>query len=279
MLTSSYESLSLYLYPSFTVQLPYFMSLNTSSPPVVKKPYLNIPIVESGDPLVPIPTEAFVCADPHPYTALGAPYGGASPFFVRQEVLVALQIAQNVLQRQRPAWKLFIFDAYRPVAVQQFMVAFTFEQALKDRGLERSQLSTKQEDTLWEEVFQLWAAPSLDPATPPPHSTGAAVDIALFDTATQETVWMGSPIDELSDRSQPDYFAAIMVDTQCPEPERTRATLAHTHRQLLKDTMQEAGFERHSGEWWHFSLGDQMWAWLRRQSQPERMWKARYGRI
>ncbi|MDJ0538955.1 MAG: M15 family metallopeptidase, partial [Microcystis sp. M53603_WE2] len=25
--------------------------------------------------------------------------------------------------------------------------------------------------------------------------------------------------------------------------------------------MEEAGFSRHKGEWWHFSLGDQMWAW------------------
>ncbi len=255
------------------------MSLNASSPPAVKKPYSNIPIVESGDPLVPIPVETFVCADPHLYAVLGAPYGDASPFFMRQQVLAALQVAQTQLQRQQPAWKLFIFDAYRPVAVQQFMVDFTFEQVLQDRELVQSQLSAEQTEALWEEVFQLWAAPSLDPATPPPHSTGAAVDITLFDTATQETIWMGSPIDELSERSQPDYFAAIMTDTQRPKPERAGAMLANTHRQLLKDAMQEAGFERHLGEWWHFSLGDQMWAWLRQQSQPERLWTARYGRI
>jgi zinc D-Ala-D-Ala dipeptidase len=255
------------------------MSPNASSPAVFKKPYSTIPIVESDDPLVPIPAEAFVCADPHPYAALGAPYGSASPFFVRPSVLAALQTAQTLLQRQRPAWTLFIFDAYRPVEVQQFMVDFTFKQALKDRGLARSQLSSSQTDALWEEVSQLWAAPSLDPATPPPHSTGAAVDITLFDTATQSTVWMGSPIDELSERSQPDYFAAIMADAQRPELERAEAMLAHTHRQLLKDAMQEAGFERHLGEWWHFSLGDQMWAWLRQQSHPERIWTARYGRI
>jgi zinc D-Ala-D-Ala dipeptidase len=255
------------------------MSPNVSSSLTFKKPYSDIPIIESGDPLIPIPAEAFVCADPHPYAALGAPYGGASPFFVRQEVLSALQMAQTLLQHQRPTWKLFIFDAYRPVAVQQFMVGFTFEQALKDRGLVRSQLSAIQTDALWAEVFQLWAAPSLDFATPPPHSTGAAIDITLFNTATQSTVWMGSPIDELSERSQPDYFATIMADTHRPESERTEATLAHAHRQLLKDIMHEAGFERHLGEWWHFSLGDQMWAWLRRQKQPGQPWTAQYGRI
>jgi zinc D-Ala-D-Ala dipeptidase len=255
------------------------MSPNVSSSKTARKPYSNIPIVESNDPLVPIPADAFVCADPHPYAALGAPYGGVSPFFVRPAVLTALQVAQTLLQQQQPTWKLFIFDAYRPVAVQQFMVDFTFEQALKARGLTRSQLSETQIDALWEEVFQLWAAPSLDLAAPPPHSTGAAIDITLFNSATQSTVWMGSPIDELSERSQPNYFAAIMADASRPEPERAEAMLADTHRQLLKDAMQEAGFERHLGEWWHFSLGDQMWAWLRRQSQPEQTWTAQYGRI
>jgi zinc D-Ala-D-Ala dipeptidase len=159
------------------------------------------------------------------------------------------------------------------------MVDFTFEQVLKERGLLRSQLSPAQIDALWEDVFQLWAPPSLDSAMPPPHSTGGAVDLTLFDTAAQETVWMGSPIDELSERSQPDYFEAIAANIHCPEPERTSAKLAHVHRELLKDVMQEAGFERHLGEWWHFSLGDQMWAWLNQKKQPTLAWTARYGRI
>jgi len=30
----------------------------------------------------------------------------------------------------------------------------------------------------------------------------------------------------------------------------------HSHRQLLWDVMRYSGFQRHPGEWWHFSLGD-----------------------
>ena len=30
---------------------------------------------------------------------------------------------------------------------------------------------------------------------------------------------------------------------------------------LLDEVMRSAGFRRHGNEWWHFSLGDQMWAW------------------
>lgn len=245
----------------------------------LRKPYWDIPILESHEPLVAIPSEAFIYADPHPYAQLGAPYGDASPFFVRQAVCIALEQAQQLLQRLDSAWQLFIFDAYRPVVVQQFMVEYTFEQALQDRQLERDLLSSDQANALWQEVFQMWAPPSLDPATPPPHSTGAAVDITIFDTTAHQTIWMGSPIDELSERSHPDYFRTVAADETRTAAERAEAALAHTHRQQLKAAMADAGFERHPGEWWHFSLGDQMWAWLNKQKQPRLDWTARYGRV
>jgi D-alanyl-D-alanine dipeptidase len=31
--------------------------------------------------------------------------------------------------------------------------------------------------------------------------------------------------------------------------------------------MDAAGFSRHANEWWHFSLGDQMWAWARGKAE------------
>jgi D-alanyl-D-alanine dipeptidase len=31
--------------------------------------------------------------------------------------------------------------------------------------------------------------------------------------------------------------------------------------------MTAAGFDRHGNEWWHFSLGDQMWAWARGEAE------------
>jgi zinc D-Ala-D-Ala dipeptidase len=243
------------------------------------KPYWDIPIFESHEPLVPIPRDTFIWADPHPYAALGAPYGEASPFFVREGVLTALIQAQQALQRQQIYWKLFIFDAYRPVAVQTFMVERTFADLLQARGLEQSMLSPSQLEALWEEVYQLWAPPNWDPKTPPPHSTGAAVDLTLFDPKTQQTVWMGSPIDELSARSQPSYFGTLAQDLTLTEGDRASATLAHAHRQVLHEAMREAGFQRHPGEWWHFSLGDQMWAWLSTLENPNASFSARYGRV
>jgi len=62
---------------------------------------------------------------------------------------------------------------------------------------------------------------------------------------------MGSAIDELSPRSHPNYFYQYQPVEQH----------YHSHRQLLWDVMRYSGFSA-SGQWWHFSIGDQMWAWL-----------------
>jgi zinc D-Ala-D-Ala dipeptidase len=244
----------------------------------MSKPYWVIPIVESQEPLVPMPQDAFVYATPHPYVTLGAPYGDASPFFLREGVLSALLNAQQTLKASQPHWKLFIFDAYRPVAVQKFMVELTFAKLLTTRKLELSSLSPAETDAIWTEVYQFWAPPNLDLKTPPPHSTGAAVDLTLFDTQSQELVCMGSPIDEVSARSQPDYFGDIAQNADLLNPDRENAALAHRHRQILDRVMTQAGFKRHPGEWWHFSLGDQFWAWLSQQASSA-PGTARYGRV
>ncbi|MGF1515650.1 MAG: M15 family metallopeptidase, partial [Elainellaceae cyanobacterium] len=49
----------------------------------------------------------------------------------------------------------------------------------------------------------------------------------------------------------------------------------HRHRQILNTALSSAGFCRHRQEWWHFSYGDQMWAWFTNQEQLGAI--ARYG--
>jgi D-alanyl-D-alanine dipeptidase len=230
------------------------------------KPYQKIPIVECGESLVPIPLEQFAVESPHPYEKLGAPYGNASPYYLRESVAASLIAAQAELQQRHPGWCIQIFDAYRPITVQQFMVDHTFAELVQAQQLNLDTLSNDQRDAIWQQVYQFWAVPNPNPMTPPPHSTGAAVDITLVD-AIGQTIDMGSAIDEVSPRSYPDYYAN--------RPER----LYHEHRQLLEDVMYFAGFRRHPNEWWHFCLGDQMWAWLCNQENPAANAIARYGRI
>ncbi|MEB3289880.1 MAG: M15 family metallopeptidase [Leptolyngbya sp.] len=232
------------------------------------KPYQTIPIADCGEPLVPIPAATFARVNPHPYQRLGAPYGHQSPYWLRLGVIEALEVAQTHLQQQHPQWRIQIFDAYRPIAVQEFMVNHALEELRQQRYAPQASLTEAQHQELMAEVIQFWAIPSHDPSTPPPHSTGAALDISLVD-GEGHPIPMGSPIDEISERSWPHYFA------DHPDPE---AQPFHRHRQILHWAMTTAGFCRHPQEWWHFSLGDQLWAWQQRQADPSQTVIARYGR-
>ena len=232
------------------------------------KPYQAIPIRDCGEPLVAIPGDRLGLVQPHVYQVLGAPYGKQSPYYLRSGVLGALLQAQGMLQQNRPGWRIQVFDAFRPLAVQQFMVEHTFLEQVQARGWVATALTTAQREAVMAEVMQFWAVPSDDPATPPPHSTGAALDVTLIDHAGA-VVEMGSPIDEVSARSHPNHFA--------PSPSPAEQGF-HRHRTLLNQVMESAGFRRHPNEWWHFSRGDQLWAWQRRQETGDHNFLAHYGR-
>jgi zinc D-Ala-D-Ala dipeptidase len=232
------------------------------------KPYRQVPIQECGEPLVAIPLQLFAIETPHPYIKCGADYHGKSPYYLRQGVLDRVIQAQERLQQLHPGWCIQIFDAYRPVEVQQYMVDYTFRQTVIDRQLDLAQLSDAQKQQIWEDVYKIWAIPSFDLETPPPHSTGAAIDLTLVDEHGSP-IDMGSPIDEMSDRSLPGYF---------DKSQDPIAQQYHHHRQLLDRVMTDAGLIRHPNEWWHFSIGDQLWAWLNNQIDPQHPLSAHYGR-
>lgn len=232
------------------------------------KAYRTIPIVECGEPLVTIPGGLFRRFDPPPYISFGASYGGASPWMLRRGVLDALSRAQSRLAARKPGWMIYLFDVYRPNAVQEFMVEREFGIKAREAGWNPAALTAAQRDTLAEKVFKYWALPSTDPATPPPHSTGATMDITLADEHGHE-VDMGSPIDEGAPPAAPDYFATAT------DP---RGQAAHVNRVLLREVMEAEGFRQHPDEWWHFSKGDQLWAWLEREKTGNAAIHAIYGR-
>lgn len=242
--------------------------MNERVAPTVGRPWQDIAIVDCGEPLQPIPAGEFVLTVPHPYQVLGAPYGpGVTPFALRAGVLEALRAAQRELQQARRGWRLKIFDAYRPIAVQQFMVDRTFADLVARAGRAPGTLSPAERRSFIERVDRFWSPPSADPADAPPHSTGAAVDVTLVDDSDRD-IDFGSPVDEVSERSYPDCYAGSNLVAE-------RAF--HQHRQLLRHCMVAAGFAPHPREWWHFSCGDRLWAWWQ-QREPAPTAIARYGR-
>ena len=213
------------------------------------RPWSPIPIKECGECLQPLPGE-LLRMEPHPYMALGAPYGpSGQPFQLRQGVVRRLLEAQQRLLDHDPSLRLSIFDAWRPIAVQAFMVEHSIAELCRERGVERR--SGDAFDRVVADVGRFWATPSRDPATPPPHSTGAAVDLTLSNGAGIPLA-MGGEIDAIGALSDPQHYGGR------EDPE---ARCWHQRRQLLADVMDASGFAQHPNEWWHYSFGDQLWAW------------------
>lgn len=226
-----------------------------------------IGIEECGEPLVEIPHRFFPRFEPHPYQSLGAPYGNVSPFFARKGAVERLEGAQRELQRRHAGLQLKIFDAFRPHAVQQFMVDFTAARLARERGLDFPAAAHDERESILRAVYSIWARPSDDPALPTPHSTGGAIDLTLVDAGGAE-LRMGGAIDEISARSLPNYYRLKSGKD---------FTHYHSNRELLCSVMESAGFRRLSHEWWHFSYGDQMWGLLQTLDSGESV-PARYGR-
>ena len=215
------------------------------------RPWSPIPIEECGEPMQALPP-ALLRMEPHPYMALGAPYGASgTPFKLRLGVVQRLLDAQQQLVEHDPSLRLSIFDAWRPIAVQAFMVDHSIAELCRERGVEPR--SGDAFDQVVADVGRFWAAPSRDPMTPPPHSTGAAVDLTLS-SSDGTPLAMGGEIDAIGAVSEPQHFAGR---------EDSNARRWHQRRQLLAEVMGAAGFAQHPNEWWHYSFGDQLWAWRR----------------
>lgn len=213
------------------------------------RPWSPIPIEDCGEPLQALPP-VFLRMEPHPYLALGAPYGAlGNPFQLRLGVVQRLLDAQQQLVKHDPSLRLSIFDAWRPIAVQAFMVDHSIAELCRERGVELR--SGHAFDQVVADVGRFWAAPSRDPATPPPHSTGAAVDLTLS-SIDGTPLAMGGEIDVIGAVSEPQHYAGR---------EDSEARRWHQRRQLLAEVMEVAGFAQHPNEWWHYSFGDQLWAW------------------
>jgi len=223
------------------------------------RPWNEVKIIDCKEPLVSLPSSIH-CLNPHPYLSLGAPYGeGVDPWRLRIDVVRRLLIAQEYLSFDDSNLKFAVFDAWRPIPVQSFMIDYTIEQECRQRGINPElKENLSQLNDVKKLVNKYWAQPSFDQCTPPPHSTGAAVDLTLADV-NGLPIDMGGPIDAIGAISEPNYYAKYGAQPS--------SSLYDTRRKLLLKVMSKAGFIQHPHEWWHYSFGDQLWAWTNCVSQ------------
>ena len=146
-------------------------------------------------------------------------YDGFDGACLQPDVARMLAEASRYLKTLHPGLRLLVYDAVRPLSVQQKM---------------------------WERVkdtkYHRYVA---HPERLSLHNFGAAVDLTLADSLGQP-LDMGVPFDHFG-------RAASIRDEQGLMQEGI-LTLQHVqNRQLLRQVMLHVGFRSVSGEWWHFN--------------------------
>ena len=222
----------------------------------------KIPIKENGDKLIAIPSYLNFF-NPHPYSHLGAPYKDKTSIWKLREEVVNRLVKVNDYLISKNSFYLLIYDSWRPLEVQEFMFKRAFLLECGKLDINASIKNMKSYPSILKKVEKFWAYPSFDASCPPPHSTGGALDVCLSDKYGN-IVEMGSNVDQMDESSIPDFYENKVNE---------EAIIWNSRRNLLKEIMTKFGFAQHPNEWWHFSYGDQLWAWKNKKAN------ALYGKI
>ncbi len=222
----------------------------------------KIPIKDNGDKLIALPS-CLKFLDPHPYSHLGAPYKDKTSIWKLREEVVNRLVKANDYLISKSSFNLLIYDSWRPLEVQEFMFNRAFLLECEKSHIDISFENIKSYPSILKKVEKFWANPSYDIRCPPPHSTGGALDVCLSDK-DGNLVEMGSSVDQMDETSNPDFYACIKDE---------EAIIWNSRRNLLREIMTKFGFAQHPNEWWHFSYGDQLWAWKNKKAN------ALYGKI
>ena len=142
--------------------------------------------------------------------------------YLHPKAAKAVVKAQQLLKQKRPDLTLKIYDAARPMHIQQIMWDVV--------------VGTKQENYV--------SNPKNGGGM---HNYGMAVDITLADAATGDTLDMGTVVDYLG------VYAHITDEASLVQRHIISAQ-AKKNRELLRSVMKEAGFMPLKSEWWHFNL-------------------------
>ncbi|RYG28152.1 MAG: peptidase M15D vanX D-ala-D-ala dipeptidase, partial [Burkholderiales bacterium] len=124
-----------------------------------------------------------IAGDNHYNTPRNPPYyvsvpGSVAELYLRKSVAAKLAA---VNARLTPiGLELYLFDAWRPQAIQRYFHDVWFPEWLVQR---QPHLAGQ---ALVDEVEKYWAAPSAGESSPSPHSTGGALDLTLMFTETRQ---------------------------------------------------------------------------------------------
>lgn len=190
----------------------------------------HVKIIESGEPLVDF--LAF-CPD----LLLDEPR-----FDYHRETLLRQSVAQKLCDANawllKRGYRLAIVEGWRPPHIQRRMYLGTWNR-IKAMHPEWSDVTLRR-------VVNRYTAP-IHGRVPPPHSTGGAVDLVLADEHGR-----------IQDHTSPfDGYDRSIFGFHAPGlSEQAVAT-----RKLLWDALTPTGMTVYPSEYWHWTFGDQGWAY------------------
>lgn len=193
-----------------------------------------IPIIENGDPFVDLKNYPNLKCD---LSRDKIQKLADNPFRVRKSVAEKLIQAQFLLPK---SLKFEIKECFRPLWVQNKFFR-SYSRYLKQKHPHFTSLEIHQE-----------ASKYVAPVNVAPHSTGGAVDLVLIEVGAGREVDMGTEFNASpSKTNNKTYTHANDVSAE-----------VKSNRAILKKVMEEVGFANYPTEWWHWSYGDQYWAFM-----------------
>lgn len=159
-------------------------------------------------------------------------YNGLNKCYLQRPVAEMLVKAQQSLKRRGQGLSLVVWDAARPLSVQQKM----WDLVVPPPGMFKGYFVS-------------------NPARGSIHNYGCAVDVTLADKSGN-LLDMGTDFDHFGPEAYPVEEARMLKDAKLTE-EQVR------NRKLLRSVMYEAGFWTIQTEWWHFNA-------MRREAASER---------
>lgn len=140
--------------------------------------------------------------------------------YLHPDAMQSLQKAQRLLKELHPTYSLIVYDAARPMSVQQ-----------------------KMWDTVKGTSRYIYVS---NPARGGGlHNYGLAVDLSILDE-NGIPLPMGTPVDHLGKDAHITEEAQLVAQGKITAQERK-------NRLLLRQVMKEAGFRPLPSEWWHFN--------------------------
>lgn len=148
-------------------------------------------------------------------------YGDFNKCYLQPDVAEMLVKSQSELKQKYPRYSLIVYDASRPVHIQQLM----WDTVQLPKGEKQKYLSNPGKGSL--------------------HNYGAAVDVSIIDSAGF-TLDMGTPYDFFGEKAHP-----VREQDLLKSGELTAEQISN--RKILRSAMRRGGFWGIQTEWWHFN--------------------------